>query len=107
MGTLCDKITDKTQLRLPNYRFPVVLETELFREYTLAPEKLPRYEAERMLLEAWQRELEHSMVAGKIEQTTHHCIESGGLYVLQAKSICNELISRVKPMQMPYEGENK
>lgn len=107
LGTLCDKITDKTQLRLPNYRFPVVLETELFREYTLAPEKLPRYEAERMLLEAWQRELENSMVAGKIEQTTHHCIESGGLYVLQAKSICNELISRVKPMQMPYEGENK
>ncbi len=107
LGTLCDKITDKRQLRLPDYRFPVILETETYREYTLMQEPLSFSEAERLLLEAWQRELENSMIAGKIEQTTHHCIESGGLYVLQVKSTCNELLSRLKPMQMPYEGETK
>ncbi len=107
LGTLCDKITDKTQLTLPDYRFPVILETDTYREYTLVQESLPPSEAERILLEAWNRDLENSMIAGKIEQTTHHCIESGGLYVLQVKSTCNELISRVKPMQMLYEGETE
>lgn len=107
LGTLCDKITDRAQLTLPGYRFPVILETDTYREYTLVQESLPPSEAERILLEAWNRDLENSMIAGKIEQTTHHCIESGGLYVLQVKSTCNELISRVKPMQMLYEGETE
>lgn len=107
LGTLCDKITDTTQLTLPGYRFPVILETETYREYTLTQEALPPSEAEQMLLEAWDRALEDGMIAGKIEQTTHHCIESGGLYVLQATSTCNELLSRVKPMQMLYEGETE
>ena len=46
------------------------------------------------------------MIAGTIEQTEESFLESGGLYVLQVKSTCNEMIARLVPIEEPYKGES-
>lgn len=102
---LYDKIVDTKQLSLPGYEFPVLLQRETYLEYTTAEVLIPAPEARACLTEAWNGSLLSSMIAGQILETQSSCMNYGGLYSLQAESLCRELLSRSFPIQPPYEGD--
>lgn len=102
----CDKMISVERLRLPGYEFPITLETEVYREYTLT-ERLKNPQTVRRELEfAWEQRLSSEMVAGVIGQTDYRFFRSDAVYVLQAESTCNEMIARLAPIYGQYEGEN-
>lgn len=103
---LCDKIVDTKQFTLPEYRFPLILETVTYREYRLEPVECWAEEAEESLLSAWHRGLQFGMIGGTIEETKHRCGKFGQWYVLRAESTCRELLSRTQPIEPIYEGEH-
>ena len=102
---LCDKIVDTKQFTLPEYSFPLYLETVTYREYRLEPVECWLTEAEESLLSAWHRGLQFGMIGGTIEETKHSCGRFGAWYVLRAESTCRELLSRTQPIDPIYEGE--
>lgn len=97
---------DVKKITLAGYTFPVTLETVTYREYEEKEVTIDADAAHSALSEAWQRQTRAAMVAGTIEQTEESFLESGGLYVLQAKSTCNEMIARLVPIEEPYKGES-
>ena len=102
----CDKMIDVKKITLAGYTFPVTVETVTYREYEEKDVTVDADAAHSALSEAWQRQTRSAMVAGTIEQTEESFLESGGLYVLQAKSTCNEMIARLVPIEEPYKGES-
>ena len=102
----CDKMIDVKKVTLAGYTFPVTIETVTYREYEEKNVTVDAYAAHNALSEAWQRQTRSAMIAGTIEQTEESFLESGGLYVLQAKSTCNEMIARLVPIEEPYKGES-
>lgn len=105
VGT-CDKMVSVKRLRLPGYEFPVALETEVYREYTLTERLRDPQTVRRELEYAWERQTCAQMVAGVIGQTDYRFSRSDAVYVLQAESTCNEMIARIVPLYGQYEGEN-
>lgn len=102
----CDKMISVKRLRLPGYEFPIALETEICREFTLT-ERLKAPETVRRELEyVWERQLCADMVAGVIGQTQYSFSRNDTLYVLRAESTCNEMIARYVPIFGQYKGEN-
>ncbi len=104
--TKCDKMINVKKLALPNYTFPVTLETATYREYETVPVGVEASEAERLLHDAFERLTLASMIAGKIESIDASIQESGGLYVLTAESTCTEMLARLVPIEAIYEGES-
>ena len=104
-GVTCDKMVDTMELKLPDYRFPVRIEKETCREYQTDKIPIPADQAKSALTSAWETQVAQEMIAGKTESTETSFTESGGLYVLQAESVCRELLSRLMPMENVYEGE--
>lgn len=102
----CDKMIDIKKITLAGYTFPVTVETVTYREYEEKEVTIDADAAHNALSEAWQRQTRAAMVAGTIEQTEESFLESGGLYVLQVKSTCNEMIARLVPIEEPYKGES-
>ena len=94
------------KVSIAGYEFPLAIETATYREYEEKEVTLDADAAHNALSEAWQRQTRAAMVAGTIEQTEESFLESGGLYVLQVKSTCNEMIARLVPIEEPYKGES-
>lgn len=103
--TTCDKMISVAELSVPGYPFPVALETVTYREYEIVSDRVAPNVAQEQLEAAWQQLIRSQMIAGQIETTEVSLIESGGLYILQAKSTCNEMVARLYPMDLVYEGE--
>ena len=95
-----------TEITLAGYSFPVTIETVTYREYEENAVTIDADDARAALSESWQRQTRAAMIAGTIEQTEERFLESGGLYVLHAKSTCNEMIARLVPIEEPYKGES-
>lgn len=106
LPTGCDKITVVKEATLPGYRFPLSLEREIWREYETVPVEIPEQEARTLLIEAWQRQLQSRMIAGSVLQNEYRFRVSGGLYLLEADSSCNEMIGRLLPVEEEPGGEN-
>ena len=102
----CDKMISVKQITLAGYAFPLTVETVTYREYEEKEVTVDAASAQCALTKAWQRQTRSAMIAGTIEQTEEHFSESSGLYVLRAKSTCNEMIARLVPIEEPYKGEN-
>ena len=102
----CDKMINVTEITLAGYSFPVTVETVTYREYEENAVTIDADDARAALSESWQRQTRAAMIAGTIEQTEERFLESGGLYVLHAKSTCNEMIARLVPIEEPYKGES-
>lgn len=101
----CDKIKKVKQVKLPGYVFPIRIEREIYREYSPEPTDVSPHAAEQLLQGAWRQSLKQTMVAGQIKETSTTFRRSGGLYLLQAESTCNEMIGRLISGEKPSEGE--
>lgn len=99
----CDKMVQVTELTLPGYRFPLWLETETYREYTLQPETRP--DSQRLLSAAWERSVKADMTAGTILRSDGNYLQSGDLSVFHAQSACEEMIAVLKPLKGTNEGD--
>lgn len=102
----CDKMISVKKITLAGYTFPVTVETVTYREYEEERVTVEASAAQCALSEAWQRQTRSAMIAGTIEQTEETFLESSGLYILHAKSTCNEMIARLVQIEEPYKGEN-
>jgi hypothetical protein len=105
LGMSCDKMIEVTELSVPNYTFPIRLEKITYREYQLFSIPTDAKLAEQRLHNAWQELIGSQMIAGKILDTQTSFAELGDVYVLRAKSTCNEMIARYSPMEAVFEGE--
>ncbi len=95
--TGCDKMISVNRLTLPEYPFPVWLETVTYREYTLVLRENPV--TQEQLTEAFRRELRGRMLAGRIVECTGELTEQDGLLLLHAEATCNEMIARMLPVE--------
>lgn len=102
----CDKMISVERITVAGYDFPFAIETTTFREYEEKTVAVNAEAAHHALSESWLRLTRRSMVAGTIEQTQESFLESNGVYVLHAKSTCNEMIARLVPIEEPYKGES-
>lgn len=85
------------QLSLPEYPFPVWLETVTYREYTLVQRENPL--TREQMLEAFQRVLRGRMLAGEIRSCTGTLTQRDGLLILAAEATCEEMIARTLPVE--------
>ena len=85
------------QLSLPEYPFPVWLETVTYREYTLVQRENPL--TREQMLEAFQRVLLGRMLAGEIRSCTGTLTQRDGLLILEAEATCEEMIARTLPVE--------
>lgn len=104
LGVTCDKIVWTIHISPPGYSLPLYLQRVIYREYTLSEEPVSQDSAQNMLIGALTSDLLSSMVAGQITQMDHVCFEEGGLYILQGKCICHELLSRAMPIEPLQKG---
>lgn len=95
--TGCDKMISVKQLSLPEYPFPVWLETVTYREYTLVQRENPL--TREQMLEAFQRVLRGRMLAGEIRSCTGTLTQRDGLLILEAEATCEEMIARTLPVE--------
>ena len=104
-GTMCDRITEINELRLPGgWLLPVKLETVTLLEYRLEPAELSLEDAERLLNAESIRQTEAQMIAGKVEQGSTLVQKKENGYLCRAAMNCLELISRTVPAE-PYREE--
>lgn len=102
----CDKMIIEERVILPDYEFPLALETAIYREYETVEVERDREEVRQQMEAAWKQLTLSGMVAGQMEKTKSSLLCVDGLYVLQAESTCNEMIARLVPIVEPYKGEN-
>lgn len=102
----CDKMITVKNLTLPDYSFPISMETVTCREYELLPTQVDAVQAQQLLSDAYARMTLASMLAGTIETTDSAMLRSDALYILTAESTCTEMLARFVPAEAIYEGEN-
>lgn len=103
----CDKMTYRSVCALPGgYRFPLTVETVVFREYTLETVPLPENAARQQLTEYSDRYVRGQMIAGTVLGRDDTLTEEDGAYRLVTAFSCEEMIARVRYNEEVLHGTN-
>lgn len=102
----CDKMINRRVCTLPGgYSFPAVLETVIFREYTLEPEKLSASAARQQMTAYSEAYVRSQMIAGTVLSRADTLTEENGIWRLDANLSCEEMIARSRPGALEeYDG---
>lgn len=76
------------------YSFPLIMETVVFREYTLKTENLSAQEAQAQLADYSEAYVRSRMIAGTVLSRTDTLTEENGTYRLNTAISCEEMIAR-------------
>lgn len=103
----CDKMTYRSVCTLPGgYRFPLTVETVVFREYTLEAVSMPENEAKRQMTDYSDRYIRGQMIAGTVLGREDTLTEEDGAYRLVTAFSCEEMIARVRYNEEVTDGTN-
>ena len=92
----CGRMYQEHYITLPGgFQLPVGLGVETVTDRILVPEAVPAAEAEAALQQFARQGLLKQMTAGQILLESHCLSEEGGLFVLQSRFLCSEMIGRV------------
>ncbi len=103
----CDKMTYRSVCTLPGgYRFPLIVETAIFREYTLETVPLSENTAKQQMTEYSDRYVCGQMIAGTVLGREDTLTEEDGAYRLNTAFSCEEMIARVRYNEEVLHGTN-
>ncbi len=103
----CDKMTYRSVCTLPgDYRFPLIVETTVFREYTLETVPLPENSAKQQMTDYSDRYVRDQMIAGTVLGREDTLTEEDSAYRLQTGFSCEEMIARVHYNEEVLHGTN-
>lgn len=103
----CDKMTHRSICTLPGgYTFPLVLETAVYKEYTLKTVQLPKDAAKETLTAYALDYVQERMLAGQILSHTEALQTENGAYMLDVSAFCEEMIARTRPGELKEEDED-
>lgn len=105
LPTSCDKMVSTKTLTILGYTFPLRLELETYRKYSIRAGQRSAEESEDLLQAAWERNVQSSMIAGSIREQKSEFLETESLYVLHGRGVCRELIGRFQALEEIYKGE--
>ncbi len=105
----CGRIDKEYFVTLPGgFRLPVALCVEKYTQYGVVPMDVGQQEAELALSAFSDRYLRDQMVAGRILDKTEGIVWENGIYCLDGKYTCEEMIGRVRREQIgDWNGENR
>lgn len=94
----CDKMTMYHPLQLPRgYFFPVGIAITVFSEYDTEEAPLSLDDAEAFLRQDAVRAVSETMIAGQIQDVQGELTRDGGLFRLESRIQCEEMIARMVP----------
>lgn len=103
----CDKMTYRRVCALPgDYIFPLIIETVVFREYTLDTAVLPEKTAKQLMTDYSDRYARDQMIAGTVLERADTLTEENGAYRLNTALSCEEMIARVRYNDEVTDGTN-
>ena len=93
--TGCGRMYEEYYVSLPGgFRLPLGISVDRYRNYTLRKAPLPRDGARALLRRFSEGYTNRQMIAGQILQAQHDFAASGGLYRLESRYVCQEIIGR-------------
>lgn len=91
----CDKMIIRRVCTLPgDYQFPLILETAVYKEFTLESEQRTKQAAEQQLAAYSEAYVRSQTVAGILLSRTDTLTEKDGCFRLDASISCEEMIAR-------------
>lgn len=95
-GATCGRMYQEYYITLPGgFRLPIGFGIETVTDRLFLEEEVSPFEAETALHPFSRQELEKQMTAGRILQEEYQFCQEQGLYVLENRVLCSEMIGRV------------
>jgi similar to stage IV sporulation protein len=103
----CGKMYTEYYLTLPGgFRLPIALTVERWTKTDYRSSPMEESEAKQSLSTFVQRQLAQQMVAGRVEHHYETISKIDGLYYLNGRYSCYEMIGRVRPEEITGNYEN-